>query len=391
MNVSRPVIALFLLPLLVGPQARGADPSFQTLDGFNWATAISADGSAVVGKRMTGYWGYPGWGDDYEALRWENGVVTSLGDLPGGDDDSTAYGVSADGSVIVGYGCSDAGQEAVMWDNGVLTSLGVLTGYETSVAYDVSADGTVVVGGATNSRTTSQMGEAWRWEGGVMTGLGLAVGSFGFAQANAVSADGSVVVGHSFGASGSGSFRWDSGVPTTLGSVRAMGVSADGSVVVGGMLGVGAPWRCVDGATTELGLLPGSTTGWATDVSADGAVIVGTVFTGDIFSGLEDAKGFVWTPDGGMRYVGDLLMDDYGLDLDGWMLCEVVAVSDDGQTIVGSATKTVETGFGQYLPISGWIAHIPEPTSLLLLAVGASTVLRRRDRVRWRSVGTAGM
>ncbi len=39
-----------------------------------------------------------------EAFRWTSGGgMVGLGDLPGGESDSEANGVSADGSVVVGY------------------------------------------------------------------------------------------------------------------------------------------------------------------------------------------------------------------------------------------------------------------------------------------------
>ena len=60
------------------------------------AFGVSADGSTVVGQS----------GDrrnNFEAFRWtEAGGMVGLGDLPGGDFGSVAFGVSADGSTIVG-------------------------------------------------------------------------------------------------------------------------------------------------------------------------------------------------------------------------------------------------------------------------------------------------
>jgi len=80
---------------------------------------------------------------------------TGLGDLDGGIFASAAYGVSGDGSVVVGLGTSDSGG-AVIWDSGhgmrslqsVLTSdYGLdLTGWTLTRATGISADGTVIVG-----------------------------------------------------------------------------------------------------------------------------------------------------------------------------------------------------------------------------------------------------
>ena len=74
-----------------------------------------------------------------------------LGDLPGGEFQSLAAGVSADGSVVVGTGRSDLGDEAFRWTRaGGLQRLGALEagpdGLIHSSATGVSADGNVVVG-----------------------------------------------------------------------------------------------------------------------------------------------------------------------------------------------------------------------------------------------------
>jgi probable HAF family extracellular repeat protein len=78
-----------------------------------------------------------------------------LGDLAGGSFYSGASGVSADGSVVVGYGNSESGTEAFIWDSTkgmqslytVLTGYGIdLTGWTLSSAMDISDDGKTIVG-----------------------------------------------------------------------------------------------------------------------------------------------------------------------------------------------------------------------------------------------------
>src|SRR5262245_6588045 len=74
------------------------------------------------------------------------------------------------------------------------TGLGDLAGsYYYSVPYGISADGSTVVGKSESSTGT----QAFRWTaGGGMVGLGDLPGGTTFSVANAVSADGSVVVGY---------------------------------------------------------------------------------------------------------------------------------------------------------------------------------------------------
>src|SRR5450830_1297939 len=156
-------------------------------------------------------------------------------DTPPGYDKSYAYGVSADGSVVVGYGNSSTtgGDEAFRWTSaGGMVGLGHLSNGFQSRAASVNADGTVVVGDGGD-------GSAFRWTAsGGMVGLGHLSGDAS-SSASLVSTDGTVVVGYSYGSSyGSNQvFRWTAtGGMVGLGKLTGIGVngvSADGSVVVG--------------------------------------------------------------------------------------------------------------------------------------------------------------
>jgi len=85
--------------------------------------------------------------------------MVGLGDLPGGDFGSGASSVSGDGSIIVGFGTSASGKEAFVWDeaNGmqvlaqVLSNQGIdISGWTLSSATGISADGSTIVGYGTN-------------------------------------------------------------------------------------------------------------------------------------------------------------------------------------------------------------------------------------------------
>jgi probable HAF family extracellular repeat protein len=177
--------------------------------------------------------------------------MAGLGDLPGDIFDSWAYGVSADGSVVVGNGVGDSGIEAFRWtEAGGMVGLRDLPGSGfSSRAYDVSADGSVVVGMSVGGSGN----EAFRWTAaGGMVGLGDLTGGTFSSDAYGVSADGSVVFGWSDGSAGQEAFRW-----TVAGGMRSVrdilvndyglggqlagwtlsyvgACSADGSVIVGG-------------------------------------------------------------------------------------------------------------------------------------------------------------
>ena len=174
------------------------------------AMGVNTDGSVVVG--------WSDGGSKSEAFRWtpEHGMV-GLGEFDFGGGARAAYGVSADGAVIVGEGSSTRGQgetqvrEAFRWtaETG-LEALGWLNeATPSSTARDVSADGRVIVGSSYNG----QGSEAFRWVEGEMTGLGDLEGGAFDSFAAAVSGDGAIIVGTSATDNADGyyqdAFIWD--------------------------------------------------------------------------------------------------------------------------------------------------------------------------------------
>lgn len=132
------------------------------LDAVFGEVAASADGSVVVG---TGDWSH-GTGSVRRASRWTEGGRQQLGSLRARDNAwSLASDVSADGSVIVGYG---RGVGASVWTATtgyrrvarIHSDAGLdLSGWSLSTATGVSTDGTVIVGAGTNPDGNI---EAWR-------------------------------------------------------------------------------------------------------------------------------------------------------------------------------------------------------------------------------------
>lgn len=219
-----------------------------TLQGGNESRArgVSSDGSVVVGWSAVG----GGYYANYRGFRWKNGTMISLGVLAlSGRGDSYAYGVSSNGLFAVGAASTTdpfdpahgyLGPHACRWNqSGGVQDLGTLANQlgDVSSAYAVSADGSVVVG---KSQDASLAWRAFRWtQSGGMQNLGTLGGNS--SAANGVSNDGTTVVGVSTNSSNqSHAFRWTQpGGMQDLGTLggnvsQAFGASGNGLVVVGG-------------------------------------------------------------------------------------------------------------------------------------------------------------
>ena len=271
-------------------------------------------------------------------LSGEGATFIPLGDLNGGIFESTAFGISADGTTAVGQASSDLGHEAYLWTRGagmrVIPSAGV--GTFRAGAISASDDGAVVVGIVqTNLNFTGF--EAFRWTAaGGMQFLGDLPGGQTRAIATDVSSDGSVVIGQSFTAGGFEAMIWTAStgmvglgdLPGGAFGSNAIAISGDGTLVVGhGNSASGAEgWRWT-AATGLVGMgdFPGGPfESSAEAISRNGRFIVGFGAT------AQGRLAFRWTAETGMQPLGEL----FGGDFESW----AKAVSDDGDRIAGHST-----------------------------------------------------
>lgn len=354
--------------------------------------------------------------------------VTGLGFLPGGELQSNALDVSSDGSTVVGSSFGETGPLPFVWraGHGIVPLADLAGGDMTGSANAVTPDGSVIVGNASSTPSAGTfMGEAARWSGGSVMGLGF-LGLTGFNQSSAlgVSADGSRVVGVStnVGIFEAEATLWTDGVPMSLGwgeLSSATAISADAGTIVGarplpsGGFGVTfEPVAMRNGVTTAMDDLPGGSlfldgaialgvsgdgsraTGWATDfngqvaamwdadgnvtplgtlgpgqtslanaISDDGSTIVGA--SSDPFSGSQ--RAFLWTD--GLGLVD--LTAFTGADQLGWTLVDARGVSADGRFVVG-------TGINPDGDFEAFIVTVPSPGTAALPMIGAIGAVRRR-------------
>ena len=189
----------------------------------------------------------------------------------------------------------------------------------------ISGDGSTVVG--IDAHPQRDEPTAVRWVRG--TGWELLMPELEYSGANAVSHNGSVVVG--FASVEGFGFRWTVATGAQpLGTLtsNAAAVSSDGTVIVGGLFvnpekqkEHACRWTLENGFT-DLGVIPGGWVARGTGVSGDGAVIAGWSYIGpQIFA-------FRWTQETGMESLGTLPEGSYS---------SAAAISRDGEVIVGRA------------------------------------------------------
>lgn len=201
-----------------------------------------------------------------------------------------------------------------------LNWIGTLGGNGSHI-YGISADGSTVVGVSTNS---SYEERAFRWTlVNGMENLGTLGGSK--SKALAISADGSIIVGSSENSEGvRRAFKWTEANGMQDLEVNdyseAIAVSDDGSVIVynDGVDGLAYRWTS-SGGSVNLGTLGGNST-TATDISSDGSVIVGYSY-----DSTNAPYAFRWVSGSGMENIGKY----YSF---------ARAVSGDGNTVTGSET-----------------------------------------------------
>jgi len=357
----------------VGAQADSLNPIPLPGGGFSGsASAVSADGSTVVGSYIDG-------GNNVAGFYWPGtGAAIDLGSLGARYRGTNATAVSADGSVVVGTSSS----QAFRWSaGGGMVAIPFLSGGLYSYGFGVSGDGGTVVGQSWNS---AGRGEAFYWTSAAgSVGLGTLdhhANVVAESSANAISTDGQVIVGMSTSDAYPDSheaFRWKAGTMTGLGTLNGTGsgtysaanaVNADGSVIVGQsssntvinpIFGTsGEAFRWTQGGMVGLGALnPDDFESSALAVNADGSVVVGYSIDQNFTS-----HAFRWKADTGMKSVLSLLAAA-GVNVTGWSLEQANGVSADGNVIVGSGTDPDGNGqawIARFSPVFGTGLITPE-------------------------------
>lgn len=339
--------------------------------------AISADGQIVVGTmQIQNEGGFR----LYRAFRWTKpSGLEDLGTL--GGEQSRGFGVSADGSTIVGHAQVTSGYyHAFRYKNGEMTDLGVLNidFHVESTARATSMDGKVIIG-QSNTPGGAPVAFIWR-EGQGMTHLGnLNTGHCLGHYAYAITPDTSVIVGMDINLE---AILWTGlddcislGTLTPQGrQSEAYGISDNGRVVVGASQINSVQWRAfrwtAGRGMEDLGVLPG-------DTQSGYYVAYDASYSGDTIVGEGDGKAFIWIRGVGLQ---DLNMLFASLLRPGEKLVSARAITPDGRYITGIGYKEggrngfltdmrnsvffsssfSNDSFVRYLP-DGWLIYLGKP------------------------------
>jgi uncharacterized membrane protein len=302
-------------------------PRFYNLGYYILPSAVSADGSAVVGAPA--FWWTESGGTVIASPPWQSSCY--------------ATAITADTIRVFGY-CNQPPDTSFSfrWVPGTPVEFLI----PTIRASAASADGQVVVGG------DMMFSSAYRWTSTTgLQNLGLAPG-FGGAWPRAICADGHIITGNSWWwwKDANFGFRWTAQtgmqqlpLPTWATRCGGFAISADGAFI-GGACSSPSALRPVRWSAQlhpeELVLPPGWSVGIVAALNHDGSIAAGDARFAELW------RAVLWTS-GGMIDLTTHLASQ-GVNMEGWLLSEARAISADGRVVAGTGSY-----HGQH---HGWVA-----------------------------------
>jgi len=346
------------LAFLCVPEISAAQVAFEFICECG-ATDISADGTVIVGNTN----------DDFETFRWtaESGLIPlGRATVPVIGTGAGTPDVSSDGTKISATIIDDTGAFGTqgIWDinTGWQQTMpptppdGGLLDQSYGSGWGLSGDGNALVGFYWRPGQPGGLAHPSRWTQATgVVDLGTSGGS---GRANGTNANGSVVVGWienpNFG--NWWPTVWVDGVRTVLteteGFAEATAVTPDGTIIVGSTwqspagpfsTEEGAIWRWDGEAWIEqrIGRLPGTAAPFgvtiANGVTADGSIVVGF----NRFTSPSNATGFIWTEAGGLVDVEAYLTENGITPPADFNIQVLSAISEDGAVIVGGGSDLI--------------------------------------------------
>jgi hypothetical protein len=308
---------------------------------WTYAQGKSTDTATVSGQTIASIWSIANSGTSYAGVLSDGSAFVRQGATytrlnPGTAGTQEGIYISKDGSTVTGYNYN--------WDYTIPAS-----------PVDNSA--------------------GWVWKNSAIQTYALPSGK---TQNDfwSVSQNGSIILGASYSDAGIGVYHWNvTGTPTEMISPNGfsrssywMSLSGDGSIAFLSMALSDSIVRYNGLAASPVAI---STTGFTS------TEIWCTNSTGNIAGGTSHEGAIIWDATNGIR-LATTLISSYGIDLTGWQLVNVTAISDDAQTFAGN---------GKYNGVNqGWVftlTAVPEPSTYGLIGAGAlafTALVRRRAK-----------
>lgn len=332
-----------------------ANPDFNPLPVLPDTEYASVNGISADGSVLVGY-------DAGLAVIWQGNTVVSIAPVISGAtfNSSSADYVSADGSVVVGSVLSQVGSapsftQVFRWTKDGTVLLPSLSGSTYAYAYAITPDGGTIVG---NSRVDQS--HAVYWRGTTITDIHPDDSASSYAKW--VSNDGNVIAVQAYAESDgqAQSYRWTeeggSKPLTTAYSTVTRDMSAAGDVLVGNVRFTQEDedhafrWTQADGFQDihPAALLPSTGYSLAEFVTRDGTTIFGHASTTE----RDQQVAFRWTT-AGVINLGNL----------GLTYTQINAITPDGRVVVGQSITSAEkeagfrwTELGGIQTIKDWLA-----------------------------------
>lgn len=306
------------------------------------------------------------------AYLYSAGKMTDIGTL--GGNIAIARAINVLGQIVgESYTTGGSFDHAFLYSSGKMTDLGTLGGASNnSYAEGINSAGQIVG----QSFTPSRKQHAFLYSGGTMTDLGTLNGDF--SEATAIN-DLGQVVGSTGGGTTFRAFLYSNGTMSSLGTLAgssfAYAINASGQVVgsyyLSGNAGFSHAFSYASGRMSDLGTLGGpNSEAWG--VNASGQIV------GDADINSDSTHGFLYAH-GTMLDLNSLL-DNSG---SGWTIGGARAINDNGWIAAGAFSSALgRTDAVLLIPV-------PEPTSVILLALGGSCFILTLPVIGRRSKPTA--
>jgi uncharacterized membrane protein len=333
-RINHLIPAAFIASITVAAGAQSFTPTGDLPGGTYYSQAgyVSADGVFASG--------FSDVGAGQRGFRWNKATGSvELSGLPANVTDARAYGISGNGSALIGFmeQGPNTGASFTWTPAGGVTLLPAWTNHPSVFALDMSYDGTAIAGTTGNASGESH---PFRLVNGAYTEIPNLAGSL-YGVGYGLSGNGTTVVGYSSVGTDHRAIRWSQAggtvylgdLPGGLNWSEATNTSYDGRTIVGGSYAAGGEepfvWTAASGMVSLGNFASPVPNGSASACSGDGSVVVGHSRAGN------DYTAFIWDAAHGMRTLAAALSSAGAPVPHGWTLTYAYAISHDGNTVVG--------------------------------------------------------